>query len=163
MFNKFTNGVVTRYDFKWYGFGKMENVYWKNTAFFGTTFFVNSYVNAPVSFQTLTRFGYFDELPFKKMPRLLFTGPSVDPYHSWSFRLGRAFVGGKTPVWLLVLSLKVRRWWDLREAKRTGEGLCGTCHNGLIVCRMGFPGETFAVCDNCNAVVDYDFDLEAVK
>lgn len=53
--------------------------------------------------------GWLSE-PKYKMPRIQWFGSSVDPYHSFAWRIGRIFVGRQTPQW-------VKNWKKNKEEK----------------------------------------------
>jgi len=168
-FEKFTNSSVTRYCFGlwkdqlWYGVGWTDTVFWRNSGYHGKAYFLISYRHAPVSFNLLHNFGWWRDKP-TWVPHLYFTGSTVDPYHSWHFRLGRAFVGGYTPRW----AIRLHKWFRLKrwewQARSDGEGLCPKCQKGVIMAYAGYPGETIYQCSNkkCQHVEGYDFDINAV-
>ncbi len=161
---KFSNGSTTRWSWKWYGVGYMKTVYRNNCPNPGITFFLNSYRTAPWHFNLLCNFGWWKEQP-TYVPSLYFSGSYAEPYNGWRFHVGRAFVGGETPKWMLRLHKRYQEWCWLREAKRTNEGLCPKCGNGVTLWFRGYPGETIAMCNNkkCQHVEDTHMDYSAIE
>jgi ribosomal protein S27AE len=152
-----------RYDWEYrYGVGRSPVVFWNNLAYPGVTYFFNSYRDAPIRFSLIHEVGMWRDRPIMRR-WLYFTGSMVEPYASWYFRVGRVFVGGTTPQWMIKLYERYRRWQWYREAKATGEGLCPKCGKGLILSHSGYPGETFYQCDRCDYIEDYIMDYSAIE
>ena len=151
-----------RYDWKWYGFGRMPCVFWNNISYPGVKYFLNSYRTAPIHFNLINSVGMWRDKPTMRR-WLYFTGSMKEPYYGWYFRIGRAFVGGTTPKWMIKLHERYRRWQWFREAKQTGEGLCPECRKGLIMGWDGYPGETIYQCDRCGYVDGHTMDYSAIE
>ena len=158
-----TNDMV-RYSTEWYGVGRHNLVFHNNVGYPGKTYFLNCYRKAPIRITHFRCFGVWKDEP-KHLASLYFSGSRVEPYHSWYFRVGRMFVGGETPKGLISGYKRFQRWQWLREAKRTGEGLCLACENGLIVCKPGYPGEYLEMCDNkkCHRVFQTYFNKYEIQ
>ena len=160
--NIFRNGHITRLDFALYSAGRMESVYVDNFAQPGITFYLTSMRRAPWRFDLLHEAGRFAQPP--SVPQLFFTGSRSEPYASWRFRLGRYFIGGYTPRWVLRLCEHMVYRMAVRQAKlERAEDLCPKCRDGLLEWVPGYPGEEFFMCRRCHHVADHSFDRSAVE
>lgn len=99
----------TRYDFQWYGFGKMPDHgdvvrQFKETSPgrrgthhpHGWEFFINTYNGAPIRIKAFQRIGWYLDAPTTWFGAK-FTGSMVKPDTYWFLRIGRLFFGGYTP------------------------------------------------------------------
>jgi hypothetical protein len=159
--NIFKRDDYTRYDFKWYGIGfsRQPEMYGQK----GWTFWINSYVKAPWHFNLLHEFGRLSKSNWKR-PRWIFSGPMVNPYRGWRFRIGRLFIGGDTPKWMIALYNWSQYQIALYKAKKGSPeyDLCTTCNNGLLMWQDGMPGESFLICHGCGENHDSTFDISQI-
>lgn len=149
--SRFRHGGICRYDTGWYGIGRMRYVFHGNATLPGVTFFLNSYRRAPVHFRLLTCCGMLAERKTaRRLRHIFYTGSQVDPRHSWHLRIGRFFVGGTTPKWVLRWQREQEQRRALAAARREGDTgiICPHCNNGVLDYQPGFPGEYIVVCGN---------------
>lgn len=122
-----------RYDWKWYGVGRMPHVFWNNMAIPGVCYFLNSYRTAPFYFRLLNRFGKLDTSKYPNlMPqsRWFFTGSMVEPRASWRLRFGSQwFIGGETPKFIqrIIRKFDDRRWRKWEQNHISDEPICLIC------------------------------------
>ncbi len=158
----FRNGGTVRFDFEWYGFGYHNHSFANDIAYPGRTFFMNSYRKAPISINLINSFGWFKTNRHKT---LIFNGSITEPHSNWKFCVGRFFIAGRTPRWMIRLGKRIHYWLAVREAKRGSMryALCGVCLNGLIEIVDGHPGEELTMCRKCGYIYDSFVDLTTIE